>query len=520
MVTALLAILVTAMFAIVMLGVILSQTMPTQLQQATTRTVFAAEAGVNAVVGQLRNAQNGPDGAGKIFGVRKLLPCTSAGKVTSGGTALAYSADIWYYTQDPTHQTLAWQQSAANRLTCTPGAGPSQDPTHALIRSTAAGLVVQNAVGNVARTIEVVYAFQITNTNIPGGFIKTSDPNKPNDPPRFCLQADSADPGAFIRYVDKAYCIDGSANQQNQMWVYNTSYEIVLAATTLPSYVGSPLCISGVADPHLTATKVTLQVCDPANTAELWSYGESYTWQGQNNPLTAGKSIYYLTSGVEGSVSAGSYLQMMSLTGRTQGEWSRFSPDARVGAGPAGFNTHQIVNYEEFGRCADVTGQDLGDAQMISYPCKQDPNPDQKQLLWNHKWYYAQNLNDEGSKGPQQITVKYNDVNPPYCLRSAGGGGGFVTFSTTCTTTDPHFQWTRYGHITGASYAEMYLFKDGYGNCLDLGPSYNNPLSANAKNLEYSTLVTTPCNGKPSQKWNAQPNVSPAALGSYWELNP
>ena len=47
MITALLAILVTAMFSIVMLGVIMSQITPTRLEQATTQTVYAAETGIN-----------------------------------------------------------------------------------------------------------------------------------------------------------------------------------------------------------------------------------------------------------------------------------------------------------------------------------------------------------------------------------------------------------------------------------------------------------------------------------------
>ena len=110
MITALLAILVTAMFAIVMLGVIISQVMPTQLQQATTRTVFAAEAGVNAVVGPDpqcgRTRQTAP---ARSMAIASQLPCRTTGTVTSGGTALAYSATIQYYIEDPTTKSDTWR---------------------------------------------------------------------------------------------------------------------------------------------------------------------------------------------------------------------------------------------------------------------------------------------------------------------------------------------------------------------------------------------------------------------------
>jgi hypothetical protein len=504
MITALLAILVTAMFAIVMLGVILSQVVPTQLQQATTRTVFAAEAGVNAVVGQIRNAQNGPDGAGKIFGKLTMLPCTASGTVNSSGTSLNYQATIQYYIEDPTPQPDSWR--ATHALSCSAGVGPSEAPTHALIKSSGTGLVVQNVSGNLQRTIEVVYAFQISNANIPGGYIYSWDKSKPGVPDRFCLEAQAPGVGYNVKYVAATDC---GTKDARQLWVYDKDYRIKLASSTTTNSGADSLCITGVPNGS-TPVKVTLELCsDPSLLSnQLWSWMGNATWQGENGGITD-YSSYYLSSGVSGTVGIGSYLQVWNQSGA--GEWENFNPDPRVGPAKAGIDTHQIVNYSEFGRCADVTHTDIAANQLIAYPCKQDPSLAQNKLAWNHKWYYAEPANKSGSLGPQQITVNNGST---YCLTSVNANKGFVTFKT-CSSSDAGQKWTRYANMNNV-YDDSWLFKDGYGRCLDLGPWYHLGLSDQES---WSTLVTNPCDSTLGQKWNAPPDLSPATLGGYWELN-
>ena len=51
-----------------------------------------------------------------------------------------------------------------------------------------------------------------------------------------------------------------------------------------------------------------------------------------------------------------------------------WAPDAAVGAGAAGPLTTQIVNFSQFGRCIDVTNQDVTSTFLIVWPCKQAPN--------------------------------------------------------------------------------------------------------------------------------------------------
>jgi hypothetical protein len=39
------------------------------------------------------------------------------------------------------------------------------------------------------------------------------------------------------------------------------------------------------------------------------------------------------------------------------------------------------VNYQQFGRCLDVTGQNVSATHLIAYPCKQ--NPLATAVAWN-----------------------------------------------------------------------------------------------------------------------------------------
>jgi len=493
-----------------MLGVILSQIEPTRLQQATTRTVFAAEAGVNAVVGQIRNAQAGPDGTGKIYGKPSMLPCTAAGTVSNGGTALAYSAVIWYYTEDPTNKDDAWRTSPTHRLSCSPGFGPSEAPTHALIESSGAGLVVPNAPGNLQRTIEVVYAFQISNANIPGGYIYSFAKYNPGVPDRFCLEATGLAATSNVKYVAATDC---GTNNARQLWVYDKDYRIKLASSTTTNSGADSLCITGI--PSVSGpVPVTLDPCLPAGDTsyytQLWSWGDGGdTWRGEL-PSMLDYSNYWLSSGVSGSVSIGSLLQVWNQT--SFDDWSNFDPDPRVGPAKAGVITHQLVNYSEFGRCADVTKHNIAYDQMISYPCKQDPSTTQDKLDWNHKWYYNEPTNTVGSLA-QQITVITPLDGATYCLTSVNADKGFVTFNS-CSPSNVGQKWTRYAQMD--TYDQSWVFKDGYGRCLDLGPWWH--LGA-ADQEAYSTLVTNPCDASPEQKWNAPPNLTSATLGGYWELN-
>lgn len=505
LITALLAILVTAMFAIVMLGVLLSQMMPTRLEQATTRTVFAAEAGINAAVGQLRNIASGPDTLGNIYGDRKLMPCEMSGKVSTDGSDVAYSVSLRYYIQDPTGETEAWRSSSSNVLTCTPGFGPSNIPTYALIESTGTGLTVAGAPGDLDRAIEAVYAFKVTSNNIPGGHIYSWD--KGTNAEDFCLQATSTVAGANVKYVNADDC---GSNEPVQLWVYDKFYRIQLASTTVPGYPGDVLCVTGNPSGS-TAVKVTLEKCkdtsSPTRWNQLWAWTGSASW-AQSNSSISNVTGNYLSSGSHNAVTVGTFLYVWNSDPGSQG-WGAFDPQAAVGAGGASKATNELVNALQFGRCADVTHTDINEPKMIAYPCKQDPAPDQHNLEWNHKWFYNEPPGEEGTTAAQLIKVYQYDSNL-YCLKSTGTAGGYVTFKTGCSTSDPHFAWKRTAFA--GNFDSSYTFIDGFGLCLAVDPA--DPLAGES----WATLKTLVCDDGLAQKWNAPPSETSGKLGSYWEL--
>jgi hypothetical protein len=538
----LLLIMIIAAVSIGVAGLIYSQIQPTQFNRKNVRTVNAAAAGTQVVLDKLRAAN---DGAGN--GSLTLVPCTGAagasytfgtatatvpgstytGSVSSNPGTLTYRASVSYLTQDPAayepggtagnttySQFLTWLQS--NALSCP----LSTVPSYAFIQSTGLGATVPGlAASQGNRSQHSIYQFATTNTNIVGGRIAELLSN-----PSYCIEVPNPDSAGVGSTLNVAPC--QAFGTASQMFQYRNDLTI--------KWSGDPhnqnLCIQ-----KSTSTSTpTLQTCVTNGSSSVVTYpyasGQEVQEWGFND---SGHFAAALDNGTVTNGSGGTCLDpagatstqqptttvalvQVSCDGVTFGT-TAWNPDPQVGAGKAGGNitglpgtpTNQFVNYQEFGRCLDVTGQNVGADHLIDYPCKQAP--DSSTLTWNQLWTFT-----AVSGGYGKFYTTYSGTQ--YCLTAPSGSSIYIT-TTACGSPVPNNQlWKPTGQIAG-NYTGSYLLlskssldANGNPNCMTASSLPGGDLTAGSSNID-----VLQCNGSLSQKWNAPDNPPSSGLGDLEE---
>ena len=491
MLTALMLVLVVGTLSLLVLGTLVSQVRPIAFAQKAGRTVFAAEAGQQVALGELRTSVAG-SGSLSGYGDPAQLPCSLEGAVGAPEDQLTYVVTVQYFAEDPSGKNAAWREVAA--LDClTTSRGVGSVPAFAIISSQgrAAGVPgLATTTGN--RWLETQYAFQRTNENIPGGLFRTSDL-------AFCLEAESAEEDSEVFY--RSDCAPTDLN----LWVHDDNSYIVLASSITEG--GPSLCLQGPAagaDP--ADSLVRLAPCDVVG-RQLFSYKGYFQYQGQNDDNT-GLGTGCLWAGVKHSALEGQALHSSSAgcvgggnesAART---WWSWNPEPAVGAGSASLaSSKQFISYEEFGRCLEVTQENLWAANMGIGPCKQSVPGNGNR--WNQVWEH-----DEPTAGASSV---------PTILKVARGT---AAWEIKCLTTpaetapqpafpkledcDPALATQTFLRTTQTSdYATSYQILDTYGRCLGGGPTYTPDDSV------LTSVVVEPCTGALDQKWNAPPNTTP-----------
>ncbi|GAA2248205.1 hypothetical protein GCM10010401_22590 [Rarobacter faecitabidus] len=424
MATAIFLMLVVLGLSAILLALVIMEVKPTLVNAKSTRTIAAAQAGLDATVSQIRAAV-GPDPSGETMGDIHKLPCLVSGNVDGSGTPTRFEATVKYYLLDPSDKSAQWRNDAANQIQCSTGGGwrgLRAVPGYALVTSQGADSNDKILGDAVDRKIEAVYQFSLKVVNTTGGRIYSEGKG-------YCLVASSVAAGSGIFYRDASSADCAEPTDQNR-WEWKSDYMIHLASS---KGAGTDLCISG-RPPGSGSGEVatTLQPCtttlqDPLGQRLSWRDGG--TWQGQN----AANTDYAQTS-LRTTISATNLAGLPLLVGnpvRTDGvAWSAFDPEPNVGAGAASHDTSQMVNLLQFGRCMDVFRDKLWMPYNILYPCKQDPaslTTGTQNFRWNHKWVYAEPDAGTTSK-TTQIVVKptiegtngfawYGTyINTPFCL--------------------------------------------------------------------------------------------------------
>ncbi len=367
MLTAILFMIIMAGLSTVILGVVVAQNVPTGVSQKSTATIDSAEGGLQSALAIMRSATTvtNVNGVPLPVGDPTKLPCSIPTTSVNGSTTdpTTYAVTIAYYNADPTGQNLV-TFNPGHLITCAQVQSGTV-PLFALLTASGQTTTVPGSTSTTgARALAAIYSFDISNINIPGGIVY-------NDDSTSCLQAANAQPGSVINFVAASTC-GIAANAPLQKWSYTTNWQIALSSTTANGAPG--LCITGPVAAGGATQNALLQTCalptDPARWNQLWSWTGSYTWEGEPPTITGPNGSSWLAPDVpDGTSAIGKYLG--SSTSVPSARWRRRS---QVGAGAANYTTHELVNYQEFGRCADVTNEvQPNNTYHDLYPCKQDP---------------------------------------------------------------------------------------------------------------------------------------------------
>ena len=520
--TTIMLIMVVGSLSVLMLGVVVAQVKPTLFGAKYSRTIVAAEAGVDAALSQIRSATSKAKVSQDVLGDPKKLPCSVEGRVSDESGEYAYTATVDYFLDDPRGKDAAWRATNSLKNFCEKISRPV--PAFAVISSRGTDATVPGrAASSGDRTLESVYTFQTINQNIQGGPIFAFGNG-------YCLQADGLVAGSTISYVNGVSCVSGDERQQ---WSWKDDYKIHLSVSDLGS---TPLCITGRPTGQGLKTQAKLEACTPRETTTALGSSQLYSWHGgalfkvQNEANDSTKHPtrssnpsweFCLGTGASGTAVTNGTKLMVGNCG-TNATWSSFAPSPKVGAAAASKATNQIVNFAEFGRCADVTNTTITYKFMIVYPCKQNPALSGGDAIeWNHRWFYTEPCQVQadsscglfGRTTGQQVTVKVSNTTT-WCMKTAAAGASpaYVTFSSSCTGTD--VTWFRSAD-TGDKQTS-WRFEDSYGRCLAIGPK-GEPLQADLPN--WSTMVVAECSSAPDQKWNAPAFEQDATVDSYREVN-
>ncbi len=346
--------------------------------------------------------------------------------------------------------------------------------------------------------MQATYIFKTSNANIPGGAI-----HAPNNGTDMCLDAGSGNPAIGTILVIQP-CKAGAVSQK---FAYNANLTIELS-TSATSSQPNGLCLD--AGPNAAAgAMVAFQACSTVTLPQQeWSFDDNANFR---NSLPDGSDIGSLCFTEVTPYTAGSQIDLSTSCS------GNYSADASVGAGKAGAAINNLVNFQEFGRCMDVTNQDPTSSFIIIWPCKQNPNS--AKLTWNQLWTLP-TIPANATSASGRITT-YDTANSTlYCLVSPGSiASGQYAVVTPCGGTTPTSQtWTVYGN-TG-NYSTSYVIKDSSATPLCLQPTDPSatPPDFFSGGSQVSKLVEGTCNGGGLQKWNAPPGIqNPTPLKNYSE---
>jgi hypothetical protein len=502
--------------SVVLATIVNAQQRTTRVDLQRTDAVNAAQAGLDVALAQIRMAVT----AGTKDGDRTKLPCNTIPvpaeparypqgfafrSSVSVGTPATYTTEIYYLASLPQPGNLTAARAA--RLACTVGAGTAVVPQYALIASTGTGGL------EATRTLFATYTFAsyYSNPNIPGGQIRMFrfDPGDTE----YCYTSLNNPPAAGdILYTRP--CNDADPKQE---FAYEANLNLV-ANTTRTS--ATRMCVDGGAVATNNAT-VRFQPCVvPTVARQQWGQNDYSAFQGTSDGINLNE--YCLDVAVPNTASfIRTGLAPNTSSAACYKEWDDIKttfPDSDLGTGRAGPASDQLVNNEQFGRCIDITADDVAYGHLVVYPCKQKPSG---RIQFNQEWIIQPIPAGSTSVTGTIYTTCPVGANPPcqankkYCLKSPGSiaAGQYVTVDVCPAVTPPDMTWTVRDDTgvtsTNNRIESTHNVPNGQPNFC-LAPSTTDLWYTFA--VPFSKLVLAKCTGSELQKWNVQPVTVAGAL--------
>jgi hypothetical protein len=458
--------------------VVVRQISSTRTISERTQALDAAQAGIDAALGQLRAATTTlTSGVGQL---ESLPPCLMTGAQAIGG--LRYSVSITY---------LGLPDDPADTTPVVLGCPALDVPTTARLVATGSGLPTGALTAGSAatRTIEATYTFKTNNENITGGAIQLASPT--TDP--LCLDAGPNSSPATGTQVKMQVCKSGGSSDQRFAYTTDLNIRLVGSETTATP---AGMCLDAPI-PHATNGIVTFQPCLGRLARQQWSLDNNSNFRG----TTDGVNLDNFCLNVATAGAAGSTVVLGGCGGTANKQV--FRPQTGTGAGMASAATGQLVNYKQFSRCLDVTNHAPTSSYMIVWFCKQAPDGN---VSWNQKWTLPPVSLTAATAHPERIRTA-GSGNPGYCLLTPTTTAGYVTMSPCTlagTLTDDRLKWTMYGD-TG-DYATSYRIVDSNGYCLT--PTSLTVTSPDTHSDGTAKVKVAACTSSELQKWNAPANFN------------
>lgn len=492
--------------------------------------VDAAQSGMETALAQIRALPvNGAQEA-----AASTVPCYASGanpNVTMSGkpaesSSARFTVRVYYLAAAPPPDADQETWAKANRLPCAPGAGVSTVPMYALLAATGTS-------GSASRTLAASYLFQSrTKPNVPGGTIKIYNSDQCLAAPRALTGTTPLAPGS---QVVLATC---SASDPKQVFTYNPTLQVELKDSAGSAAFPAGACLSAASVDH---TPVTFQNCDSTKRIQIWSLNNRDNYEGTTDGVNPNGKCWNVNwamypPAVEiNNVIAGNANRVAGTQGDgtdgtpcsgISGDYTRyktFFPDPSAGTGAAGDVTRQLVNYEQFGRCLDVTANNVLADFLVVFPCKQAPN---KVIQWNQVWFLP--TVPAGATSATGRVILKDSGGATWCLYSPGSIAPQqwvrITPCTPGSAIPPSQLWRRsvFTGVNQTSYRieSTYATSASTPHCLmpAMPPASAAYWTGNSfDSLHISKLVLGACNGSSLQKWNASPSVLASMVSGYAE---